>query len=273
MSVLPLVLLLDLDHTIIGDASFQVCRQDVCTQLGIKADPKSLAHDLESGLLRPYFESFIKYIYTKYPNAEVYIYTAAGKKWANIMISTIEKMLNIKFNRPIFSREYCVLDSGTYIKSMSKLSPLIFRRLKTRYKLTHISQLKKQFVLVDNNVTVRDQDAVRFVKCPSFEYFVPCNVVSWVPGKTLRDRLPDVLGILKRYGLFHEAVNVSDPAKFWCLYYANLSEIYKKSLTSEVKNKKDSDKFWLYMERVFRNHTVTSFNSKVVEHIKKNIGS
>ena len=63
----------------------------------------------------------------------------------------------------------------------------------------------------------------------------------------------------------------TDIGKFFVYYYASLSELYKTQISPINKNIKDLDKFWLYMERIFRNHDIKSFNKKVVSYINKTL--
>lgn len=271
MSTLPLVLLLDMDHTIVGECSMQVARYSITTYLKHKHDVKSLMDDLENGLLRPYFESCIKLILTKYSNAELFIFTAAEKKWAHIMINCIEKLLNIKFNRPIFSREYCTSENGYLKKNITKLAPIIYRKLKSKYRLTHINQLKKQIVLIDNSHVVGENDAHRFIKCPSYEYCYPCDVLEGLSKSKIKHHMTSIGTIIQKYSGNTNLNATTDFLRFMSLYYAFLSEHYKNTSSQSNKNRKDLDTFWLMVEKIFRNHNIHSFSVKVVTYMNKNV--
>jgi hypothetical protein len=260
-----------MDGTLIGDSVIQLCRYELAISLGYKYDYKSIKEELENGLLRPYFESFIKMITIKYPNSEIFIYTAAEKRWASVMISFIEKYLGIKFNRPIFSREYCVVDSNTTIKSINKVLPSVYKKLKRKYNLESSEDLKKQIVLIDNNNVIRSIDGYRFIKCPSYEHFVVCNIIENIPDDKIKQNLSIIVSILGKYKFLHSSQisAYTDISKFYYYYYAALSELYKTHSSHSNKNNKEGDKFWLIMERIFRNHNIKSFNKKVVAYINK----
>ena len=268
---LPLVFLFDMDNTLISDASLQVARYELSLHLKQKHDLKALIDDLQNGLLRPHFESCVKLILTKHTNAELYIFTAAEKKWAYTMITAMEKLLNIKFNRPIFSREYCVVENGLIKKSITKLAPHIYKKVKAKYNLTHISQLKKQIVLIDNNMVVSNSDSHRFVLCPTYDHIVPCDVLQCIDRKKLRSDMVPIGTILHRYGAPLALTSSSDHGKFMSIYYYWLAEVFRNSCSQSNKNKKDLDTFWLMIEKVFRNHTIKNFNPKVVTYINKNV--
>lgn len=270
-TMLPLIFLFDMDHTIVGNCEWQVARYDLSRKLAQKHDVNKLKFELENGLLRPHFESCFKLIRTKYPNAEIYVFTAAEKNWAHVMITSIEKMLGIQFNRPIFSRENCVNEDGILKKHIGKLAPAIYRKLKTSYKLSHISQLKKQIILVDNNMVIGPHDSHRFVQCNSYVYAVPCDVFAAIPSTIMESNINNVLTVLRRYPLFSKLALSTDIFKLYACYYTFLAEAYKQSSSSIQRAQREKDVFWLLMERIFRNHNVRSFNQKVVNYINKNV--
>ena len=261
-----------MDNTMVGSSEAQVCRYEIAKFSKQKHDVKKLMADLDNGLLRPYFESFVKFITTKHNNVELYVFTAAETKWAHVMINAIERQLNIKFNRPIFPREYCTNENGVLKKNIAKLMPIIYRKLKSKYRLTHISQLKKQIVLIDNSMVIGANDAHRFVMCPSYYHSVPCNVLEGIPENVIRDHMSTVVTVLQKYG-FMTGVSVSslDVCKFLSLYYAWLAELYHANASQINRNRKDLDTFWFRMEKIFRNHHIKSFSGKVVTYINKNV--
>lgn len=267
----PLIFLLDMDHTIIGESYLQVCRYELYDTMKYKADPKQLFYEFDVGLLRPHFVSFIKLVNSKYPNAEFFIYTAAEKKWAAHMISNIERYMGIKFNRPIFSRQSCVISNNTVYKSIGKIVPVIFKKLKEKYTLNNINDLKKQIVLIDNNKVITDADAYRFIQCPSYEFIVASDVLTGIPEFKLQANITSLITILTRYNMFYSIKNITkDYHRVVSHYYIVLSELYKTCGSLDNKSKHENDKFWLNMERIFRNHNIKSFNHKVVRYINKN---
>jgi hypothetical protein len=268
-----MVFLLDMDGTIIGDSVTQLCRYELFNNLGIKNDYSFMQEDIENGLLRPYFESFMKLMSIKYPNAEFFIYTAAEKKWASSMIGYIEKYIKIKFNRPIFSREYCVIENNNLKKSISKVLPIIYKKLKNKHQLQSIDQLSNNIILIDNNYVIKSSDQYRFIKCPSYEYFVPCNILSGISQRKLKQNIALIVAILGKYRILNSnQISTSiDVAKLYSIYYNSLAELYKASASSTNRTKKDTDTFWLHLERVFRNHEIKSLNKKVVSYMNKSI--
>ena len=141
----PFVFILDLDGTIIGDCSYQCDLyniQDIFRR-NIKLSPKftksktecdkilNSSYSTESLLIRPYFVKFYETIKKLYPNSFIYVFTASEKTWAHKEIAIIEKQNNIKFNRPIFTRNNCIIDkNGMIKKSVKKITPILIKSMK-----------------------------------------------------------------------------------------------------------------------------------------------
>ena len=108
---LPYIFIFDLD-VIIGDTYFnrfeynllniihKQCKIDNILNKCI--DKYDLTEELENGLLRPNFKDFIEFIRNKFKTVEFYIYSSNhNNKWVNSgIITDIEKIANIKFNKP-----------------------------------------------------------------------------------------------------------------------------------------------------------------------------
>ena len=127
----PIVFIFDLDHTIIGDISFNgiewMILKDInnelsksnMKQINLTNYKKNLRKNLDSTLLRPYFKQFISYI-QKYENIEIFIYTASEKDWISILLPELENIIQFKFNRPIFTRDYIKI-----FKQIKKIQTII----------------------------------------------------------------------------------------------------------------------------------------------------
>lgn len=94
--MIPLVVVLDLDGTIIGDITPQIVSWEICNDIkssggGNFYKPKDLYAKLQGGIIRPYFAEFIKSLKKNIPNIEFFIFTASEKKWAMNIIGYIEK--------------------------------------------------------------------------------------------------------------------------------------------------------------------------------------
>ena len=112
----PYIIVFDVDGTLIGDIRPQLVLYELYSALktkDVKTANKFLkASDfrmkLNQGILRPHVGKFIKKMQQTYDNIEFYIYTASEKGWAQFLIPHLENCLNIKFKRPLLTRENCV---------------------------------------------------------------------------------------------------------------------------------------------------------------------
>jgi hypothetical protein len=267
----PLVLLIDLDNTIIGNSTMQVCRYEIAKQLNVKVPRGSMVSDLTNGLIRPHFESFFKMLAVHYPRAECFIYTAAERKWASFVITCIEQIVSTKFNRPIFSREHCVTENGIMMKSISKVLPIIQKKLAPKYPGMKLEDMWAQTLFIDNNHVCVRQDLHRFLKCPSYEYMVPTNIIAPFPQKLINKGYNECGLAMKKYGVLptYDANVITSSDSFFALYYGALSDVYQNCSSGSNQRKLKTDQFWLTMEQVFTAHRIKHFNVKVIAYISR----
>lgn len=269
-TTLPLILLIDMDGTLIGDSTMQVCRFEICNTLEIKHPNERLCLELKNGLLRPHLDAFLKTLQNKYHNIEVYVYTASEKSWALTIIPCIEKVLGFKFSRPILTRSDCIQENGTLKKSITKVLPSIARKLKCKYKITDTKSLYNQTLFIDNFDVLVSSDVSRLLLCPTYSYFSAIDVLVDVPQHRMTHQ---VLDIIHRYGvLFTNKLSAEDnkkPEKMMALYYSSLAKVFERASLSMNTSKKDDDIFWAKMDMVFTTHKIQSFNTKVVQYLKR----
>lgn len=192
MQQLPIVFILDWDGTIAGKVDFQSQAFSLAQSMkkqGLR--PKPLPSVLQafspkSKLIRPGLASFMSAMEKFYQNQEVYffIYTASEKTWANYEINLVEKQFGIRFMRPIFTREDCVVDQGgQYRKSLSKVFPRICRAISKTRALSP----KEKSILLENNLMMIDNNAVytdrpdKLLLCPDYNYAVFENLMDMIP--------------------------------------------------------------------------------------------
>ena len=266
----PLVILIDLDGTIIGDISQQVITFEIA-----KATTKSLfdAQDfkfkLQSGLIRPYFGTFVKTLAVHRPNIELFVYTASEKTWAEHVIKHIEQVTGVKFNRPIFSRKSCIFNEQQqeYKKSVGFVINPIVKCLKRKYGIPFE---KKDFLnrvlIIDNNNVYSHSDQKRIVVCPTYNHRIPENVVANISMDIFKKHAPVIIAILKKYIPLSSTVHTDYnqfQREFYMYYLHYLSNVTK------MNAKYAHDKLWLQMRDVLVSHNVTLFDEKNVKYINK----
>ena len=161
------VFIIDIDGTIVGDVCFQIAMFNIfkyLKNLGITPNAKiqdiTTCYNPESGLVRPYFADFIKYIRNRYgENVYIFIYTASDHNWALKEVSMIENEHGIKFDRPIFTRKH--------LKNNKKSINYIKKKIKSVVG-KDVSQTR--LMIIDNNPDVYMDHREYVVECPDYNF-------------------------------------------------------------------------------------------------------
>ena len=270
----PYIFILDLDQTIIGDCYYPVTRYTLFESMkkqGKKTPPlykTAIPHSYSknSFLIRPGFANFIKEMQSHYKSVEFYIYTASMKNWALHEINWIEKALNIKFNRPIFTREDCIYDSNSYKKSLNKIMPRIWRSLK-KYTLTkedRIHIMHNQVMIIDNsNVYVDFKE--KLLLCPNYNYIAFEDILDGLTNISESMLLSFVNqglvcpSLLKKDG-DTDIVQAMATRYNWmankCTSIATGNEIYKK------------DQFWRRLRKLITTYKIKTFSSEIIKKLQ-----
>jgi hypothetical protein len=270
----PYIFIIDLDGTIIGNCSYQ-CDIYNIMELIKTYDKKNLnkykilcekslneSYNEKSLLIRPHFFHFIQAMKKLYPVSYFYVYTASEKKWANKEISIIEKNNNFKFDRPLLTRDNCIIDKdGSIKKSINKILPLI----KKNIKFSSTFDIKKHLLIIDNNPTFIDYNDNLLI-CPTYNY---------VKFNNLKDVVPDDISCanIKNY------ISKLTKEQRMCRNYNNpecLEKIYKWLYKKCKKINKYNlryvnDNFWKDLVILIKSHNIRQYTSKNVDMMQKSI--
>jgi hypothetical protein len=181
----PFIIIFDIDNTIIGNVNMQSKENDllefifnICKKKGINNKCQNIDLDmqaeLKNGLLRPYIRDFITFCDKKFKNVEVFFYTNSSYKWTNkILGKNIEKALNIKVNRPFFTRENSMQD---WKKSLANVYPLIIKSLLKKYPSMK-DETNTEYILNNRTIFIDDiknniiSYTNRQLVCPAYDYY------------------------------------------------------------------------------------------------------
>ncbi len=270
----PLVFIIDLDGTIIGDCSYQVILYNIDSIIKknkLKSGINKLlmnSYKPSAKLVRPYFKYFINTIKKHYPNSLFYVYTASEKEWANKEIGLIEKTHDFKFNRPIFTREDCIVDSfGQYRKSVKKILPKIIKSSK-------INIQNDKILIIDNNDVFIDYKN-NFLLCQSYDYILFAHVWDIIKKEYMK--------IIEIYNLITNLIANNKVCQY-CDYKIEPHDsktlelkhkwMYKKHKKINSINKQFlKDTFWKSLATIIVDKKFTSFNKENIENIQKNINN
>jgi hypothetical protein len=273
--LLPTVLLLDLDGTIVGDITPQVCEyeilMDYCPDQLRHMKQFLLAKLQYSNIIRPHFKEFMKLMNHK--GVEIFLYTASDPKWANFIVPAIEKAVGFKLNRPLFTRSQCKMINGNYRKPMKIILKSIFTNLKRRYHdLKNISDLNQQILFIDNyNVMIQDAAYnIGLALCPTYNYIQHYDVLRFIPDDVFTKKFVSISVKLMQYKLI-PTIDTSklSPDKIMMIYFQNLS----KNITSRRIHQKQysQDKMWMILDRIFSHHNLSRFSPNTVNYINSKI--
>ena len=260
MKRLPFIIIFDIDQTIIGDINMQSKENNllefifnICKKEGINTECQNIDIDiqdeLKSGLLRPYVREFIETCNKKFKNVEVFFYTNSTYKWTNKTLGkSIEKALNIRVNRPFFTRENSV--SLDIKKSLVNIYPLIIKSLLKKYPLMKYEK-NTEYILNNRTIFIDDiKDNIisytnRQLVCSAYDYFSYYDIYEKIITKYKMDpkifNNKDILKYMEDNNIYIYNKNGSAFQKD--KEYISLSHMYKKKhsqLSSELSKNTDT---------------------------------
>lgn len=282
---LPVIIIFDIDKTIIGNISHCVSETEVVRMLyktcikGKDLSMKCPNHDLvdlqdelNDGLLRPNARDFLTYCQKRFKHLEVFFYTNSTYEWTNtVLVREIEKALKFKTNRPLFTREDSLLN---YEKSITNIYPLIQKSLAKKYPLfKDVKNAQKvfseqMFFIDDIKDNVHDFTS-RQIVCPEYNFYPYYDIPEKIINKyKLPANLFDNTEMLK----FLEKEHIPIYNKNGSIHQANkyfimIDHLYMSKYNEVMNTNRKPDTFFLYMIAAFEKITV--FTDKEIEKINK----
>jgi hypothetical protein len=272
MKKLPFIIIFDIDKTLIGKIDHLIAEYNLlkyifnnCKKKGINTkcpnpDIFDMQDELKNGLLRPFAKEFIIFCNKKFKNVEIFCYTNSTYAWTNGGLGkNIEKALNIKVNRPFFTREDSISNLNNK-KSLANIYPIIIKSLLKKYPLM---KYEKNTEYILNNRTIFMDD----IKDNLYAYTerqIICSAYKYRPYNYIYDKLINKYNIdstlfndkeLLKYmednniyiynknGNIHqqnkEYINLVNMyfAKYWEIYNSNINDTYFKDLITELSKK------------------------------------
>lgn len=271
-TVKPIVILLDMDKTIIGDISPQLeeyyiikCINEELKSLNKKQitfNFKNFRKELNDNIIRRYLFKFLKLI-SGYDNIEIYVYTASDDAWAKIIIPQIEKVLGFKFNRPfftrkhIFTRKHTIVKNKKYRKSINKIKPFLFKELKNKYNLQNIDELKN-IMLFDDTKNVLLEKKYQ-INVPEYNYLKQVDYLRRIPNEIMK----------KFYIIIESRLNLEHSSTidgFNSNYHNFLKNRY---LYADINNKKfNNDNYWKFVYKIFKNNIDNTSFTKLLNLLR-----
>lgn len=274
--MIPYVILLDLDGTIVGNVVPLVTEWDLINnndKRKLKDFKKAVIKKLQNGVMRPHLADFHAMISRHLHYVEFFIYTASDPVWATFLVSCIEEATNITFQRPIFSRKNCLLKDNEYSKSIECVSPFIFKKLKGKYKeLKKEVQLKNRICLVDNNDVLSKGERSKLIKCPTYDYVDNYDIFTRLDIDSFADKdCNELASLLEKYGLFpsHSVSNTRmsfDLFRYY--YYSRLCGNIKKNVKQDLSGMSEkNDHYWIALANTICSEKINAFDSNTIKKV------
>lgn len=294
MTKLPLIIIFDLDKTLIGNSNSFTYKQSLfsaidvsnkASKLSKKYKFKALSYKQVLGnkleILRPFVIDFFKEIEERYKDVEFFVYSAGTKQYVEGIIEWIEEKLSsshvaIKFNRPIYSRESTVSVDRSYNKSIK----LYFHEdivpcLNKKYPDLNDSKttdfvLKNRVLFIDDRDDVLWDKDINFIQCPEYNFSDFEDITFGIDKEILQEKVITTFLDRNNYPYFKEPSDVIEYERNM-QYHIWMAENYQKYVaTNKIAINDDFfKKFMEWFKTVYK--LKKPFTSKTVEKLAKRL--
>lgn len=255
------IFIIDLDSTLIGNCTYQLQLFNKVELMKSYNGPKinvkkilSPHYNEKVKLVRPNFTNFINKMREIYNNnVSFYIYTASSYNWANFQIKLIEKENNIKFNRPIFARNYCIMNN----KYTKDKTDILFKKSITKI-LPKIKNAKDSDIIIidDSDVYINYKDY--HIQCKEYNYTLFNDTKAFLPDYMNNDLIN---GMHCPYN--HSDCSIKNKLRLYKWLYKTLSKINKQN--EKYKN----DNFWINLTNAIEANKITEYTPDIIQQLIK----
>lgn len=276
---LPYIFIIDIDGTMVGNVSFQVHQFTLHNTLkkhGFKSAKQYAippAFNPNAKLVRPGFGNFIKTMQKFYNgNVHFFVYTASEKQWANQEIAWIEKTHDIKFTRPIFTRDDCIVDAaGNYRKTIGRVFPRIMRIVCKQKSISNHDKsyiLENQLLIIDNNAVYTDRSD-KLLLCPDYNYAVFENLLHGVPNEARQhpDIQKSILSLVNQGVLCPTNHKTDDAMRILARQYEWL-HVKCKTLI-EINTSFEDDEFWHHLRKLILENQLKTYTVSIIKQLQE----
>lgn len=289
--MLPYVFILDWDGTVVGKVDYQSQRFSMTKTMrkyGYRVPASTLvpkAFTKDEHLVRPGFAHFINGMREFYENCTFFIYTGSEKSWALQEIAWVEKAHGIKFERPIFTRNECIMDStGNYKKSIKSIWPRVMRTLQQKYRIFTKEErdqiLNNHTMIIDNNAVYMDHQN-KLLLCPDYGYIVFENLFDGFPKDAFHHQgVQQLVLSLVNQGMMcpqsHRGTGAGGASNGGGESIESMMEMAKqyewfatkcRSLGTLNRNYK-TDVFWKYLRKLIIKNNIKQFNTTLTQQLQ-----
>lgn len=256
---LPVVVVLDMDQTMIGDSWHYLsykevlqfiemqCKQDKVQGPICKVRPSQWKKKVLDDFFRPGLKEFVLGMQSMFPKVEFFVYSAAQHAYVLDYLDLVEKHTGVLFNRPVFSRDQCVLDEKrSFAKSLKYQSNTLHEVLGKKYP-KHVKDLDTilsyRTLIIDDLSDVWKNDP-RVVTCPPYT-FSPIfevdpeirNHIYHTPSvqqfiRSMEKQMPHVFHV--------EDANTLSSEELQMRYHLHMVELYNSKMLANKNSRADT---------------------------------
>ncbi len=261
---LPLIIILDLDGTIIGDITPQVLLYELIKilkrNISIKFNIEEFKYKLMNGIVRPYFKKCLKEL-SKH-NIEFFVYTASEKVWAEFVIKNIEESLDISINRPIFTRKDCKFVNNDYLKSTNFIKKKIVKSLSKKKNFKYsIEDFNNRILIIDNRDVFDKIDKNKLIICDTYNYKKEENIFSYINRELYEKYNKLIYILLKKHGY---------NLKYTTNYEDMLIQFYSIYI-NELKKDNINDLLFYKLMKIIIKKNIKKFSDNKIDYIRKKL--
>jgi hypothetical protein len=240
---MPIVFIIDLDGTLIGNLEPHLCYEEILSFLKVhntfdnqvlpENTKAELLDALNNGLARPHFKEFYENTKKNNLNSEFFIYTASHRDWAHYIIECLEELHDIKFNRPIFTREDCDNSYKSLRKINTRIKLALYEKYNTKYEDIN-------YIIIDDNEYIyAPSDRKMLLTCPTYKHTVNVDILEKFPKGIVAKHYKDICKILEK------EMNMNFPTHTTKMHKTFMKQ-YKQNIMTYVSRYSSNryDDFW-----------------------------
>jgi hypothetical protein len=270
MNKLPIIFILDMDKSIIGDGIYINELYHILNKNFENCENKKRdlwKKNISPYFIRPYFKEFLINIKKNFNNVDFFIFSAGSKLYVEYMIEYIEETINFKFNRPLFTRDNLMntINKNYSIKEIEGFTDII---IKSKY-----SPAEKE-IIINNRLIIID-DIIEFwnnnhvIKCNPYLYKpIPYLDYSFLNEMRINEK---ILQYINNANFISMPKNLSSTSydEFFFNYHLYISELSRKTI--KINNEAIKDDFFrkLFNLLIPRLKLKKPFTSKYIAIINK----
>ena len=260
-----MIVILDLDGTIIGDIAPQVCEYELLCEhcpAKLKLLREFLLSQLRhSCIIRPHFREFMHGM--RAMGVDTFVYTASESKWANFVVPLIEKAVGVKFGRPLFTRKDCRLVNGEYRKPTRGVLQAVVRK-----RQCSVGDVRDRVVFLDNaNVILQDSPThVPLVLCPTYSRTCHHDVTRFLTQDVLRRDPGAVVQKLVLYKMI-QPVDQAVVLSAGRIQVLVLQQLLRHMARDAVRAAEPVDSMWLKLRRLLGHPKLRGFDARTVGYL------